>query len=57
MDPASPLLGFENVVLVPHIGSASVETRARMAHLAVDNLLAGLTGERLPHCANPEVYG
>lgn len=57
MDPASPLLGFENVVLVPHIGSASVETRARMAHLAVDNLLAGLKRERLPHCANPEVYG
>jgi glyoxylate reductase len=57
LDHGSPLLGFENVLLVPHIGSASVETRAGMADLAVDNLLAGLSGERLPHCANPEVYG
>jgi glyoxylate reductase len=56
LDPNSPLLDFDNVVLVPHIGSASVETRSRMAHLAVDNLLAGLNGERLPHCANPVVY-
>jgi glyoxylate reductase len=56
LDPGSPLLGFENVLLVPHIGSASVETRARMADLAVDNLLAGLRGERLLHCANHEVY-
>ncbi len=52
----SPLLGLENVVLTPHVGSASVATRSRMAALAVDNLLAGLEGRRLPHCANPEVY-
>jgi phosphoglycerate dehydrogenase-like enzyme len=53
---ASPLRALENVVLLPHIGSASVATRARMAELAVDNLLAGLAGRRMPRCANPEVY-
>jgi glyoxylate reductase len=54
---ASPLLAAPNLVLTPHIGSASVRTRTRMADLAVANLLAGLRGERMPHCANPEVYG
>jgi glyoxylate reductase len=53
----SPLRRLENVVLTPHVGSASLATRARMAELAVENLLAGLAGRRLPHCANPEVYG
>jgi glyoxylate reductase len=47
----SPLLGLENVVLTPHIGSASVATRIRMADLAVENLLAGLEGRELPHRA------
>ena len=52
----SALLALENVVLLPHIGSASAATRARMADLAVANLRAGLAGEMLPHCANPQVY-
>jgi glyoxylate reductase len=56
LDPASPLLALPNVVLTPHIGSASTATRARMAELAVRNLLAALDGERMPHCANPGVY-
>jgi glyoxylate reductase len=56
LDPASPLLALPNVVLAPHIGSASEATRARMAALAVRNLEAALAGERMPHCANPEVY-
>ncbi len=51
-----PLLGLPNVVVLPHIGSASVATRTRMAQMAADNLLAGLRGERLPNCVNPEVY-
>lgn len=52
----SALLTLENVVLTPHIGSASVATRARMAALAIENVRAGLAGIPLPHCANPEVY-
>lgn len=52
LDPKSPLLDAPNLVLVPHIGSASVATRSRMADLAVDNLLAGLEGRPLPHGAN-----
>ncbi len=57
LPPGSPLLDCPNAVLVPHIGSASHATRERMAELSVANLLAGLAGERLPHCGNPEVYG
>jgi glyoxylate reductase len=52
-----PLLDAPNVVVVPHIGSDTVTTRRAMADLAVDNLLAGLAGERMPRCANPDVYG
>jgi len=51
-----PLLSMPNVVITPHIASAGRSTRVQMAKIAVDNLLAGLSGERLPFCANPEVY-
>jgi glyoxylate reductase len=51
-----PILEAPNVLVVPHIGSATQTTRARMADMAVDNLIAGLAGERMPWCANPEVY-
>jgi lactate dehydrogenase-like 2-hydroxyacid dehydrogenase len=47
-----PLLGAPNLVIAPHLGSASHETRAEMADIAVDNLLAGLRGEPLRHQAN-----
>lgn len=50
------LLRAPNVVLLPHIGSATHATRSRMAEMAVDNVIAGLRGERLVHCVNPEVY-
>jgi glyoxylate reductase len=49
----SPLLKLANIIINPHIASASKATRERMAHIAVDNLLAGLRGEPLPHCVNP----
>jgi glyoxylate reductase len=52
----SPLLAMPNVIIAPHIASASKATRLRMAHMTVDNLLAGLEGRPLPFCANPEVY-
>jgi glyoxylate reductase len=43
-----PLLRLDNVIITPHLGSATVETRRRMAELTVQNLLAGLQGEPLP---------
>jgi glyoxylate reductase len=46
-----PLLAAPNLLVVPHIGSATTRARGRMADLAVDNLLAGLAGEPLPHPA------
>lgn len=49
LPPSHPLLAAPNVLVVPHIGSATPRTRARMADLAVDNVLAGLAGEPLPH--------
>jgi glyoxylate reductase len=44
-----PLLDAPNLLVLPHLGSATNATRARMADIAVDNLLAGLAGERMPH--------
>ena len=52
----SPLLELDNLIVVPHIASASRTTREQMATMAAENLIAGLKGERLPNCANPEVY-
>lgn len=45
-----------NTVLAPHLGSATLETRTRMATLAADNVLAVLRGERPPSLVNPEVW-
>jgi glyoxylate reductase len=51
-----PILRAPNLVVSPHIGSATLPTRNAMGHRAADNLIAGLAGERLPYCINPEVY-
>lgn len=48
MDKNNPLLAMENVAVLPHIGSATEETRAAMAQIIVKNVLAGLKGEKLP---------
>jgi glyoxylate reductase len=53
--PDDPLLTLDNIVIAPHIASASVATRTKMAMMAVDNLLAGLKGERPAHLVNPSV--
>jgi lactate dehydrogenase-like 2-hydroxyacid dehydrogenase len=52
----SPLLDLPNATVLPHIGSASIAAREKMATMAAENLLAGLAGVRLPHCVNPELY-
>lgn len=52
-----PLLSLPNCIVVPHIASASVVTRTKMATMAAENLLAGLRGQPLPNCVNPEVRG
>jgi glyoxylate reductase len=43
-----PLLRLDNVIIAPHLGSATVQTRDRMAQVSIDNLLAGLAGKPLP---------
>ena len=48
-----PLLDAPNLLVVPHMGSATVATRERMADMAVDNLLAGLAGEPMPNAVTP----
>jgi glyoxylate reductase len=50
-----PLLQAPNLTVLPHIGSATHATRGRMADLAVDNLLAALAGDPMPHPVNPGV--
>ncbi len=55
--PAShPLLTLDNIIITPHVASASRATRDKMSTMAAENLLAGLRGEQLPYCVNPEVY-
>lgn len=50
------LLAMQNVVLIPHLGSATAETRLNMAMLAAKNLTEALAGRRPPNVINPEVY-
>ena len=57
LPPTDPLLSAPNLLVIPHLGSATHRTREAMASISVDNLLAGLAGEPMPHCVNPEVYG
>ena len=53
--PAPGLTGLDNVVCIPHLGSATEATRARMAVMAAENLIAALNGEMPPNVVNPEV--
>ena len=57
-EPAIPpaLFSLNNVILLPHIGSGSVETRTKMGLMAAENLIAAFEGKIPPNCLNPEVY-
>jgi glyoxylate reductase len=52
LPPDDPLLEAPNLIVVPHVGSATYATRARMTELAVENLLAALDGRPMPHQVN-----
>ena len=56
LPPDDPLLEAPNLLVIPHLGSATHSTREAMADLAVENLMAALDGKPMPRCANPEVY-
>jgi glyoxylate reductase len=51
-----PLLTLDNIIIVPHMASASRSTRGKMAVMAAENLIAGLKGEMPPNPVNPEVF-
>ncbi len=55
--PNPELLKMSNVVLTPHIGTATRELRIEMASIVADNVLAAIRGERAPNVVNPQVYG
>jgi lactate dehydrogenase-like 2-hydroxyacid dehydrogenase len=57
-EPSIPekLKQLDNVVVLPHIGSATKETRSNMAEMAAKNMIAGLSGKRPPDCVNPEIF-
>ena len=54
IEKSNPLIKLDNVVLVPHIGSATVETRTRMAVMAVENAIAALQGKTPENLVNPD---
>ena len=56
LPPDDPLLRAPNLLVAPHVGSATAATRERMAMLAVDGLLAGVAGVRPHHLVNPEAW-
>ena len=56
MQPENLLLRMPNVAVTPHIGTATVKTRDAMARIAAENIIAGLSGQRIPYPVNPEVY-
>ena len=55
--PSPELFELSNVILTPHIGSATVEAREAMSLAVVENLSAMIRGERAPGVVNPQVYG
>lgn len=55
MDPTNPLLQMENVSVLPHVGSGTMEARGEMSRLAAENIIAFYKNKPIPHIVNPEV--
>jgi len=55
MQPDNPLLQMENVSVLPHVGSATMEAREEMARMAAENIIDYYKNHRIPHIVNPEV--
>ncbi|MDW9378638.1 D-glycerate dehydrogenase [Chryseobacterium sp. JV558] len=56
MSADDPILELSSVCILPHIGSATIEARNGMARLAAGNIIAFSKNEKMPHCANPDIY-
>lgn len=56
MDKNNPLLFMENVAVLPHMGSATIETRNAIAEKAAQNVIAAFKGQKIPFPVNPEIY-
>ena len=52
---SDPLLTLDNCLIIPHVGTSTWETREAMTEISVKNLMLGIRGEAMLHCANPEV--
>jgi phosphoglycerate dehydrogenase-like enzyme len=56
LPPDDPLLTVPNLTIAPHLGSATLQTRIKMAELAVDGVIAAIEGHRPEHLVNPEAW-
>jgi glyoxylate reductase len=56
MKPDNPLLEMENVCILPHIGSATMEARNEMSRMAAENIISYFRRNTIPNCVNPEVF-
>jgi phosphoglycerate dehydrogenase-like enzyme len=55
IDPTNPLIDLDNIIMTPHIASASIDTRMAMAMMAATNIVAVLEGREPPNAVNPEI--
>lgn len=56
MEDSNPLLSMENITVLPHVGSGTVEARGKMAELAANNIIEFYLNKHIPHLVNPEVF-